>query len=213
MDEPTRLVRTGAYRQVGDRTEPVYAETRDDAVEQYPAPARRYSPGQPRDYHGRFTFSIGPGQTGGTVKGAKAQGGKGGGGLTEAGAKDLIKSIHESGGFTFDPRKGGLVRVGDVKGYAVAVPHTEHIVGQGARVSRAEFVKGVTGVIQKYGPQLAKGHFLGGWYSPERKAYMVELTQVVKGRNAAVKLGQARNQEGIFDLGTGEYIPTGGTGG
>ena len=205
--DDTRLVRTGAYRQVGDRIEPVYVETHDGAADQYPGPEPRYSDNQPRDEHGRWT----PGDSGDTGDSGGSGGGSGSGGGTPAEA--LIQSIHDSGGFTYDPRTGGLIKVGDVQGVAVAVPHTEQIVGRGAEVSREEFTAGVADVVEKYGDQLGKGAFLGGWYSEERGAYMVELTEVVKDRSAAIRLGIERNQEGVFDLGTGEYIPTGGTGG
>jgi predicted ABC-type ATPase len=132
--------------------------------------------------------------------------------LTGETGDTLIKSIHDFGGFTFDPAKGGLINVGDVQAVAVAVPGTERLVGQGQNVDRDEFVRGVSDVIMAHGEELGRGAVLGGWYSEDRDAYMVELTELVPDREAAIKLGQERNQEGIFDLGTGEYISTGGTG-
>jgi hypothetical protein len=177
------------------------------------ASGQRYSAGQPRDKHGRWT--------GGHSGAAADDGGSGGGGKggdapgapTAAGAESLIQSIHDTGGFTYDPRTGGLVKVGTVKGVAVAVPHTEQIVGMGAQVNREEFIGGVADVIQKHGEAMANGAFLGGWFSEERGAYMVELTELIPDRTKAIALGKARNQEGVFDLGTGDYIDTGGTGG
>jgi hypothetical protein len=194
------IVHTGAHRQVDGRMERVYAA---GVVVEAPV-EDRYSPRQPRDKHGRWSSGM---------SGAAAGGGGSGGGLDTKGAESLIQSIHESGGFTYDPRKGGLIKVGDVKGVAVAVPHTEQIVGRGANVDRKEFVQGVADVIQKHGDAMSKGAFLGGWFSEDRQAYMVELTELVPDRAKAIALGKKRNQEGVFDLGTGEYIPTGGTGG
>lgn len=188
------LVATGGYRQVGDHAERVYTVGPGPTLE-------RYNPNEPRDPHGRWT-------TGGAGAGTGA-----GAGVTADTAESLIASIHDTGGFTFDPRTGGLVKVGSVKGVAVAVPHTEQIVGRGANVDRAEFISGVADVIQKHGEAMSKGAMLGGWFSEDRQVYMVELTELIPDRKAAIALGKQRNQEGVFDLGTGEYIPTGGTGG
>jgi hypothetical protein len=128
-------------------------------------------------------------------------------------AADLMKSIKDNGGFTYDPKTGGLMVPGKDTGIAVAVPGTEQIVGTGT-VSRHQFAKGVQKVLQAHRAQIAQGAKLGGWYSEDRNAYMVELTDVLPGdnRDAAIAEGQKRNQEGIFDIGKGEFIPTGGTG-
>jgi hypothetical protein len=128
-------------------------------------------------------------------------------------ADTLIHAIKANGGFTYDPTKGRLLQVGKDKGFAVAVPGTEQLVGNGT-VSRDEFAKGVAAVVKKHANKLANGHVLGGWYSEDRDAYMVELTQIMPAndRAGAIREGTRRNQEGIFDLSTGDYIPTGGTG-
>jgi hypothetical protein len=156
---------------------------------------RKFNPNEPRRPDGKWG-------TGGAVKK-----------IDSGAAESMITSIHDNGGFTFNPSKGGLVEVGSVKGVAVAVPHTETIVGHGENVDRDEFIRGVTDVIMKHGDHFANGGMLGGWYSPERQVYMVEVTDLVPDREAAIKLGKERNQEGVFDLETGEYIDTGGTGG
>jgi hypothetical protein len=206
-----RIVYTGQYRQAGDATERVYVTGPDTQA----VIEDRYSSGQPRDKHGRWT-STGHGAAaddGGSGGGGSGTGGDAPGAPNAAGAESLIQSIHDTGGFTYDPRTGGLVKVGTVKGVAVAVPHTEQIVGMGAQVNREEFIGGVADVIQKHGEAMANGAFLGGWFSEERGAYMVELTELIPDRTKAIALGKARNQEGVFDLGTGDYIDTGGTGG
>jgi hypothetical protein len=139
--------------------------------------------------------------------------------LAQANASDpktadkLIHSIKANGGFTYDPTKGRLLQVGKDKGFAVAVPGTEQLVGNG-EVSREDFAKGVAQVVKQHADKLANGHVLGGWYSEDRNAYMVELTQIMPAhdRAGAIAEGMRRNQEGIFDLSTGDYIPTGGTG-
>lgn len=129
-------------------------------------------------------------------------------------ADKLVHSIKANGGFTYSPKNGRLLRVGKDSGFAVAVPHTEHIVGSGS-INRDDFARGVASVVGQYRDEIARGAVLGGWYSEERDAYMVELTHILPAndRAGAVAEGQRRNQEGIFALHTGEYIPTGGTGG
>jgi hypothetical protein len=126
---------------------------------------------------------------------------------------DLMKSIKDNGGFTYDPRTGGLLVPGKDKGIAVAVPGTEQIIGNG-EVSRQAFAKGVQKVLMAHRAEIAGGAKLGGWYSEDRNAYMVELTDLLPGENrdAAIAEGRKRNQEGIFDIGANEFIPTGGTG-
>jgi hypothetical protein len=131
----------------------------------------------------------------------------------------LLESIRENGGFTYNPRTGGLLEVGKSKGFAVAVPGTETVVGRekvkGEDVTREDFAKGVASVIMAHRDRLATGKsVLGGWYSPERNEYMVEVTDILPAdnRGGAIREGQRRNQEAIFDLATGETINTGGTG-
>lgn len=131
---------------------------------------------------------------------------------------DMIKEIRENGGFTYDPKTGGLLRVGEASGYAVAVPGTEHVIGEekvnADDISREDFARGVADVLMKHRDAIANGAVLGGWYSPERNQFMVELSQILPAndREGAIRVGQERNQEAIFDLATGETIVTGGTG-
>lgn len=129
------------------------------------------------------------------------------------GQVNLQHEIAKNGGFTYDPAKGGLLKVGEAKGFAIAVPGTEEIVGNG-EVSRDDFAKGVAKVLMKHRARIGNGAVLGGWYSPERNQYMVELTEIhpPDDREGAIRLGRKRNQEAIFDLSTGETIDTGGTG-
>jgi hypothetical protein len=130
----------------------------------------------------------------------------------------LLESIRKDGGFTYDPKKGGLLKVGEAHGFAVAIPGTEEIIGEekvnGEDVTREDFAKGVAAVILKHRRLIDQGAVLGGWYSPERNQYMVEMSQIVppRDRDFATRLAKARNQEAIFDLSTGEVIVTGGTG-
>jgi hypothetical protein len=128
---------------------------------------------------------------------------------------DLLETIATNGGFTYDPKADKLYDTGDVEGYAIAIPGTEQIIG-GYAVSRETFAQTFADVLTDPGlaEHLATGAVVGGWYSPERGVYMIELTNIVTGltREEAIAIGQLRNQEAIYDLGTGEEVPTGGTG-
>jgi hypothetical protein len=127
---------------------------------------------------------------------------------------DLLTAVTTNGGFTYSPTNDHLYEVGRDSGYAIAIPGTEHIVGSGD-ITREEFATAVADLLSDPVATvlIANGVALGGWYSPERNVYMVELTEIVHiDRTRAVEIGRSRNQEAIFDIATGEEIPTGGTG-
>jgi len=120
----------------------------------------------------------------------------------------LLDTLRTDGGFTYDPRKGLQVHVGDRVGYVIAVPGTERLLGPGS-MDAESFDRAFSEVTEAYGPQLAKDAYVGGWYSDERDSYMIELSKLYDvSRAAAVRLGHARGQEAIFDIGTGEEIDT-----
>jgi hypothetical protein len=130
----------------------------------------------------------------------------------------LFQAIEKNGGFTYDPRTGGLLEAGKSAGYAVAIPGTEQIVGEekvnADDINREDFVNGLKKIIKEHQGSLGNGMVLGGWYSPERNQYMVELSQILPPdkRQDAIEVGADRNQESVFDLATGENIFVGGTG-
>lgn len=130
----------------------------------------------------------------------------------------MLKEIDENSGFTYDPKSGRLLQVGKDKGFAIAVPGTETVVGvekvNADDINRADFARGVAQVIMKHKALIDHGAVVGGWYSPERNQYMVEISQIIpeNQKDKAIQLGMDRNQEAIFNLGTGETISTGGTG-
>jgi len=134
------------------------------------------------------------------------------GDMTQSTAPDLVAAITENGGFTYDPAAGALVTIGSTTGYAIAVPGTEHVVGD-ATVTREGFAAAVADLLVGYATEIGNGAMLGGWFSGDRGQYLVELSEIHRvPREQAVRLGTARHQEGILDLATGEYIETGGTG-
>jgi hypothetical protein len=125
---------------------------------------------------------------------------------------DLVAAITDNGGFTYDPAAGALVIVGEADGYAIAVPGTEHVVGD-ATVTRESFADAVADLLVSYADEIAAGAVLGGWFSEDRSVYLVELSEIHRvDRADAIRVGTERHQEGILDLATGEYIETGGTG-
>jgi hypothetical protein len=130
----------------------------------------------------------------------------------------MLQEIDTNGGFTYDPKRGGLLEVGKDKGFAVAVPGTETVVGvekvNAEDIHREDFAKGVASVIMKHKALIDRGAVVGGWYSPERNTYMVEVTQILPAdkKDIAIQAGIDRKQEAIFDLSTGETISTGGHG-
>lgn len=124
----------------------------------------------------------------------------------------LIDTIEANGGFTYDAATDTVLQVGQATGWAIAVPGTERVVGT-TGISRDAFAAAFAEIVSAYGDQLAQGRVIGGWYSPERGQYIVELTDLLQiDRDAAIALGTERRQEGIFDLATGEYVETGGHG-
>jgi hypothetical protein len=128
-------------------------------------------------------------------------------------ASDLVQVITDQGGFTFDPAVGHLITVGSTSGYAIAVPGTEHILGDES-ITREEFAAAFAEVVAEHAESITlDGCVIGGWLSPGR-GYMIELTKIwhTIDRATAIMIGQSANQEAIFDLATGETISTGGTG-
>lgn len=125
---------------------------------------------------------------------------------------DLVQAIETDGGFTFDPTTNALLAVGEATGYAIAIPGTEHVVGT-TDITREAFAAAVADLVTDNAELFDLGAVLGGWYSPERGVYLVELSMIFRvDRAAAVKIGEWAHQEAIFDLATGETIPTGGHG-
>lgn len=123
----------------------------------------------------------------------------------------MIDTIRTNGGFTYDPELDQIIEVGRTSGFAVAVPGTEHVVGT-ADIDEEAFVEAVSKIVTEYADHIHRGAFLGGWYSSDREVYVVELTEIVQDPTWAKFLGHIRHQEAIFDLATGEAIPTGGHG-
>lgn len=127
---------------------------------------------------------------------------------------DLLNAITTGGGFTYNPATDLLIEVGSVHGYAIAIPGTERHLGK-CGVTREQFAEQFANLLSDPLMQvyLKDGALVGGWYSPEKDVYMIELSDIWDvPRDIAVSVGKYEGQEAIFDLYTGEEIPTGGTG-
>jgi len=126
---------------------------------------------------------------------------------------DLLEAISTNGGFTYDPTTDHLYDGSTPQhGFAIAVPGTEYVLGD-ASLTREGFAEAFATVVLNNEYYIASGCVVGGWYSTERGVYMVEITDIFDiDREDAVRIGRLRNQEAIYDLATGEEIPTGGTG-
>ena len=117
----------------------------------------------------------------------------------------LLRALRRNGGFTFDPRTGQTLSIGDTSGFAIALPGTERPVS----LDPDEFTAALADLTNTAEVLLNTTVFVGGWYSTERGIYLIELSEIrLVSRAAAVALGQARQQEAILDMATGEFIST-----
>ena len=118
----------------------------------------------------------------------------------------LLDTIVADGGFTFDPTADAFVKIGDVEGFAIAVPDTEHIIGH-TGITAEEFAEAFAAF------EVPAGSLIGGYYSADRDAYMIETSEIHNVPEfEAIALGIARNQESIINMMTGEFIDTFGHG-
>jgi hypothetical protein len=123
--------------------------------------------------------------------------------ITAAVVAELLHDLTTHGGFTFDPSTGEAVRVGDRDGWAIARAGTERIIGD--QPDAALFGEAFA---RTYAEAVTTGGLVGGWHSDQRRAYMVEITDVHDvDRATALVLGMRADQETVFSLTTGETAP------
>lgn len=60
--------------------------------------------------------------------------------------------------------------------------------------------------------ELADSGYFGTWHDTKNGVVTLDIVDLLP-RAAAIRAGRTRNERGVFDLDTGEYIDTGGTGG
>lgn len=119
---------------------------------------------------------------------------------------EILPALIADGGFTFDVQSAELVTIGTRNGYAIALPGTETILGSDD-VTTEELISAIADLIMAHADELSTGAMVGGWHSPTRNAYMVEITDVILcDRASAIAIGRTRGQEAITDLSTGETI-------
>jgi hypothetical protein len=107
---------------------------------------------------------------------------------------------NKSEGFTIDPITGEFM----TKGVAVGDAKGEVSVGFGGVVNIA------TEVIEKIIERALKNPIaaIGGWFNSENGMFYLDVSEVYDNRDTAVRLGKKRKEFGVFDMSTGDYIPT-----
>lgn len=115
---------------------------------------------------------------------------------------DLAVLLVTDGGFTYDPAAGALVEVGDRDGWAIALNGTERLIVD--PTDTREFDTAFTSAEQE---ARERDCLVGGWYSDQRHAYIVEVTSIADvDRQTALTLGAVEDQETIINMRTGEFV-------
>ena len=158
----------------------------------------RYSDDQPRDDHGRWAPGGG---------GDDSSGSGGGGGDVASGAVAAAKQ----GGGTLDPKTGEEV----TSGIAVAVPdHSGIYPAEQFFADDNAAAQTVRDWMDKNAEVLSQPNMnVGVWHDTANGEVVLDPSEVVQDRATAISLGIARDQQAVYDIGAGEEIPTGGTGG
>lgn len=107
---------------------------------------------------------------------------------------NLYNEVIENGGFSFNanfesPTKGYMV---SLVGFEKVIPMenvTPYLLGE---------------LFRQYSEQLQDGEYVGAWVD-DGQLYL-DISSNIQDKNEAVKLGNERNQLGIFDLSTFETI-------
>ena len=111
---------------------------------------------------------------------------------------DQVKAHEENGGSTFSP-EGENLSGKDL--YSVALhPENSKVVD--------ELTPAVLDAYKAEHP----GQNIGTWKDPDTGKTWLDTPTTIADRDAAIAAGKAANQKAIYHLGTGETIPTGGTG-
>lgn len=145
--------------------------------------------------------------------------GKGGPGAKPAAAEMGAAGL-EAGGFSVRffgggaraPKDGIMVSYGNKHGHNTTVPKVENM-------SRAERKQAIVDHMDRNSEFIhaRSDRFAGGWLDTSPSGSVTMYLDVSRRFNpdqlaAATRAGQRENQLGIFNVGTGEFISTGGTG-
>jgi len=120
---------------------------------------------------------------------------------------DLAAKVLADGGFTYDPDTGTFPD----EGIAVAVPGHSVIAKRDA--FEADPDKFINDYLRQMRDDGVTDTMIGGWYDTANDEVVLDRVQVVADRDEAMRLGVSRDEQAVYDLSTGEEIPTGGTGG
>ena len=120
---------------------------------------------------------------------------------------DLAAKVLADGGFTYDPNTGTF----PTEGIAVAVP------GHSVIATREAFEADPRKFINDYMRQMrddgVEDLMIGGWHDTANDEVVLDRVEVVADLDEAKRLGADRDEQAVYNLATGEEIPTGGTGG
>lgn len=107
----------------------------------------------------------------------------------------LAAELDATGGFTLDVRYGSLRRG---SGYVVANPEGNVVV----KVPRFTFEAMLEALESNREALNAPNRFLGGWRDNETGIVYLETSEIVESLEEAIRLGKARGEIAIFNLGT-----------
>ena len=120
---------------------------------------------------------------------------------------DLAAKVLADGGFTYDPNTGTF----PTEGIAVAVPGHSVIATREAFEANDEQI--ILDYIDKMAEDGADDLMIGAWHDTANDEIVLDRVEVVADIDEAKRLGADRDEQAVYNLATGEEIPTGGTGG
>lgn len=98
------------------------------------------------------------------------------------------------------------------KGYAVAEANAPVLrIANYSKTNRSSATVQLHTWLNRHGKAL-EGKMLGGWYDKDADVYEIEPSVLITEKRRAIRHAKANNQIAVFNLGTMEEIPTGGTG-
>lgn len=105
----------------------------------------------------------------------------------------LVKRLHESGGFTYNP----IAQLSPTRGFMVSpYPQREHVIE--GKVTGRDIMRYVRHNADLLGQP---GHFLGGWFDESSGKTYLDVSVRAKSGRAAARLAKTHNQYAYFDLG------------
>ncbi len=147
---------------------------------------------------------------GGGGGGSSSDSSSGGGGGVAAGAVAAAKA----GGGTLDPKTGTPLEPGQ-PGYVVAMPgHSGILPADQFFTNDAQAAQAVRSWMDANAQVLSQpGMNVGVWHDAANGEVVLDPSEVISDKSAAISAGIARDQQAIWDNGAMQEIPTGGTGG